>query len=95
MDGADRDKYWTAWTAHCALYGASLDPETTYPDINKLLTFAVAMREGQYGRGAQVKVQSVKKLSGTLPKSLFWMYIQTPEKLPQPSNPLTSPSPAC
>jgi hypothetical protein len=36
-----------------------------------------------------------KKLSGTLPKSLFWMDIQTPEKPPQPSNPLTSPSPTC
>jgi hypothetical protein len=46
---------------HCALYGASSDPETKYPDTDKLLTFAVAMREGQYGRGAQVKVQSVKK----------------------------------
>jgi hypothetical protein len=36
-----------------------------------------------------------KKLSGTSPKSLFWTDIQTPEKPPQPSNPLTSPSLAC
>jgi hypothetical protein len=61
VDGAVRDKYWTAWTAHCALYGASSDPETTYPDTDKLLTFAVAVREGQYRCGAQVKVQSVEK----------------------------------
>jgi hypothetical protein len=61
VDGAERAKYWTAWTAHCALYGAPSDPRTTTPDTDKLLTFAVAVREGQYGRGAQVKVQSVEK----------------------------------
>jgi hypothetical protein len=31
------------------------------PDTDKFLTFAVAVREGQYGPGAQVKDQSVKK----------------------------------
>ncbi len=61
VDGAKRDKYWRAWMAHCARYGISSAPGTTEPDTNKLLTFAVAVREGQYGRGAQVKVQSVKK----------------------------------
>ncbi len=61
MDGAERDKYWRAWTAHCARYGKSSAPGTTEPDTDKLLTFAVAVREGQYRRGAQVKVQSVEK----------------------------------
>jgi hypothetical protein len=61
VDGAHRDKHWTAWTAHCALYGDSSDPKVTYPNTDKLLTFAVTVREGQYGRGTQVKVQSVEK----------------------------------
>jgi hypothetical protein len=29
--------------------------------MDQLLTFAVAVREGQYGLGAQVKVQSVER----------------------------------
>ncbi len=61
VDGAERDKYWRAWTAHCARYGTSSAPGTTELDTNKLLTFAVTVREGQYGRRAQVKVQSVEK----------------------------------
>jgi hypothetical protein len=36
-----------------------------------------------------------KKLSGTLPKSLFWTDVETPEKPPQPNKPLTSLSPDC
>jgi hypothetical protein len=61
VDGAERDKYWRAWTAHCARYGTSSAPGTMEPDTDKLLTFAVALQEGQYGCGAQVKVQSVEK----------------------------------
>ncbi len=46
---------------HCHLYplncqGPSLPPHDVK---DMLLTFAVAMREGQYGIGCQVKVQSV------------------------------------
>ncbi len=80
VDGANRDKYWMAWTAHCALYGASSDPETTYPDTDKLLTFAVAVREGQYGRGAQVKVQSVKKALQHVAQKLVLYGYQNPRK---------------
>ena len=61
MDRAKQAKYWTAWTAHCALYGAPSDPQTTMSDTDKLLTFAVAVREGQFGCRAQAKVQSVEK----------------------------------
>jgi hypothetical protein len=59
VDGAERTKYWTAWTAHCAMYGSHSDTRTKTPDTDKL--FAVAVREGKYGRGTQVKVQSVEK----------------------------------
>jgi hypothetical protein len=61
VDGAKRTKYSSAWTAHCAMYSSHLDTRTTTPDTNKLLTFAVTVREGKYGRGTQVKVQSAKK----------------------------------
>ncbi len=61
VDGAERTKYWSAWTAHCAMYSSHSNTQTTTPDTDKLLTFAVAVWEGKYGRGTQVKVQSVKK----------------------------------
>jgi hypothetical protein len=47
---------------HCALYHNPSDCTQGSETItDKLLTFAVAMREGKYGLGATVKVQSVKR----------------------------------
>jgi hypothetical protein len=61
VDGYEREWYWHVWTSHCRLYplncqGLSLPPHNIE---DMLLTFAVAMREGQYGIGRQVKVRSV------------------------------------
>jgi hypothetical protein len=61
MDGPVKDHYWSAWTTHCRLYpdndrGPHLPPSNIG---DMLLTFAVAVREGKYGLGRQVKVQSV------------------------------------
>ena len=62
VDGAERSKYWKAWTTHCRLHYRSFSGAQTAPDItDRLLTFAVAVREGQYGLGATVQVQSVEK----------------------------------
>jgi hypothetical protein len=38
-----------------------LTPKTAHPDTDKLLTFAIAVREGQYGNRAPVTVQLVKR----------------------------------
>jgi hypothetical protein len=61
MDGAVRNRYWQARRSHCLLYpendNGPLMPPTNVGDM--LLTFAVAVREGKYGLGRQVKVQSV------------------------------------
>jgi hypothetical protein len=55
-------RYWQAWEAHVRLYlntsGGVLTPGLL---TDRLLTFAVAVREGKYGLGNQVKVQSVAK----------------------------------
>ena len=61
MDGPVKDRYFNAWTQHCRLYpnndrGPHLPPSNIG---DMLLTFAVAVREGKYGLGHQVKVQSV------------------------------------
>ena len=70
VDSSIRVKHWSAWTAHCALYGNTADPDN--PDIDKLLTFAVAMREGKYGLGALVKVPSaVEKVLGHVAQKLI------------------------
>jgi hypothetical protein len=62
VDGTERDHYWNAWQTHCRLYH---DPpgKIQAPHIltDQLLTFAVAVQEGQYGNGHQVQVQSVAK----------------------------------
>jgi hypothetical protein len=68
--GAEHGTYWKAWTEHCALYGAASDPGTTVPDTDKLPTFAVAVWEGPSGRGAHVKVQSIKKILRQVPQKL-------------------------
>ena len=60
-DRSVKRKYWKSWQTHCQLYqtsGSSIPPTDTK---NMLLTFAVAVREVQYGLGRQVKVQSVEK----------------------------------
>ena len=60
-DGAVWDRYWQAWTGHCKLFPLN-DRGPTHPPHNiedMLLTFAVAVQEGKYGRGDHVQVQSV------------------------------------
>ena len=58
---AERTKYWKAWESHCRLYQTSSTGGPPSDASNMLLTFAVAVREGRYGRGDQVTVQSVSK----------------------------------
>ena len=62
VDGAVRERYWHAWENHCRLFplnerGRNLPPNNVE---DMLLTFAVAMREGQYGLGGRIQVQSVE-----------------------------------
>ncbi len=61
VDGSERHRYWKAWQTHCGLY-QDAPSEIQAPHIltDRLLTFAVAVREDQYGNGHQVQVQSVK-----------------------------------
>ena len=61
MGKSDKSRYWKAWTRHCRLYDTSSDGPPPPDAANMLLTFAVAVREGQYGLGRQVQVQSVSK----------------------------------
>ena len=61
VDGAERDRWWKAWTDHNeTFYGSDGSAHHTV-DTNKLLTFAVTVREGKYGLGNQVTVQSVER----------------------------------
>ncbi len=92
MDGTKRSRHWQAWQAHITLYPGSSGLQAT---TDQLLTFAVAVQEGQYGLGAQVKAQLVEGLSGMLPKASFLTDIETQDKPPRPNNPLTSPSHDC
>ena len=59
VDGTERERYWRAWQTHCSLYAPS--NTSTSVSTDQLLTFAVAVREGQYGLGNTVKVQSVER----------------------------------
>jgi len=61
VGGAAKKKYWQAWRQHCKLYRVSSDGAPPANATDMLLTFAVAVREGQHGNGSQVKVQSVSK----------------------------------
>ena len=62
VDGTKRDKYWKAWMTHCRRhYCSSGGSQATENSTDRLLTFAVAVREGQYGLGATVQVQSVER----------------------------------
>jgi hypothetical protein len=55
VDRPECDCYWQAWMAHCALYHhPSNCTQASESNTDKLLTFAVAMREGKYGLGATV-----------------------------------------
>ena len=62
VDGAVRERYWHAWERHCKLFqlnerGPNLPPNNIE---DMLLTFAVAMWEGQHGLGGRIQVQSVE-----------------------------------
>jgi hypothetical protein len=59
VDGTERERYWRAWQTHCSLYAPG--NTATSVSTDQLLTFAVAVREGQYGLGNTVKVQSVER----------------------------------
>jgi hypothetical protein len=58
VDGTEREHHWTMWTTHCS---PDTGKRSASASIDQLLTFAVAVREEQYGLGAQVKVQSVER----------------------------------
>jgi hypothetical protein len=70
VDGANRNCYWKAWTAHCALDNPQSAPGAAHPDTNRLLMFAVAVRKGQYGNRAPVTIQSVKRALRHVPQRL-------------------------
>jgi hypothetical protein len=62
VDGAVRERYWHAWESHCVLFplnewGPNLPPDNIK---DMLLTFAVAVGEGQYVLGGRIQVQSVE-----------------------------------
>jgi len=65
--GTECSRHWRAWQVHITLYPGSSGSQAT---TDQLLTFAVAVREGQYGLGAQVKVQSVKRALRHVAQSL-------------------------
>ncbi len=72
VDGPEWDCYWQVWTAHCALYHHPSNCTQASESItDKLLTFAVAVREGKYGLGATVKVQSVKRALRNIAQKLI------------------------
>ena len=61
VDGTVRDRYWRAWKGQCRLFplnnqGPNLPPHNIE---GMLLMFAVAVREGKYGLGDCIQVQSV------------------------------------
>ncbi len=60
VDGVERHRYWKVWQTHCGLYQDTTG-EIHAPHIlmDRLLTFAVAVREGQYSNGHKVQVQLV------------------------------------
>ncbi len=91
VDRSECDRYWQAWTAHCRLYPNNLGSRLSASETtDRLLTFAVAVREGQFGLGDQDKVQSVDGLCGMSPKGSFWTDTLTHDVPPWDSTPLTS-----
>ncbi len=61
VDGAKWNRSWKAWTEHNRFLYSTNAAEHKQVDTDKLLTFAVAVREGKYGLRSPVKVQSVKR----------------------------------
>ncbi len=61
VDGSDRHRYWKVQQTHCGLHQDTTG-KIHAPHIltGRLLTFAVAVREGQYGNGHKVQGQLVK-----------------------------------
>ncbi len=61
VDGVEWHRYWKACQTHCGLYQDTTG-KIQAPHIltDRLLTFAVAVREGQYGNIHKVQVQSVE-----------------------------------
>jgi hypothetical protein len=61
VDGSERHRYWKAWQMHCGLYQDTTG-EIHAPHIltDQLLTFAVTVREGQYGKRHKVQVHLVE-----------------------------------
>ena len=61
VDGSERHCYWKGWQMHCGLYqDATSEIQAPHILTDRLLTFAFAVWEGQYGKGHQVQVQSVE-----------------------------------
>ncbi len=61
VDGAKQIRSWKAWTDHnLSLYGTHAS-EQEQGNMDKLLTFAVALQEGKYGLRSPVKVQLVER----------------------------------
>jgi hypothetical protein len=72
VDGTKHACYWHAWTTHCQLYKSVIGRQPLDQDtMDRLLTFAVAVREGKYGLGNQVKVQSVERALWHIAKKLI------------------------
>ncbi len=62
MDGPEWHCYWKAWQTHCRLYqDAPGKIQAPHIITDQLLTFAVAVQEGQYGNGHKVQVQTVAR----------------------------------
>ena len=89
VDGSEWHRYCKAWQTHCGLYQDTTG-KIHAPHIltDRLLTFAVAVQESQYGKGHKVQVQSRSEPS---PKIMFWTDILTHDVPHQPSCPWTSP----
>jgi hypothetical protein len=61
VDGTECARYWRACTTHCQVYESVVGCQPSDQDTtDRLLMFAVAVRERKYGLGNQVKVQSVE-----------------------------------
>ena len=93
MDGPARARYWKAWLEHCRLYPDNHCrnglPPAKIDDM--FLTFAVAVREGKFGLGRQVKVQSVAVALRSVAQKYVLDGHPNPVEPPQPNMPLTSP----
>jgi hypothetical protein len=62
VDGSKWHHYWNTWQMHCGLYhDAAGKVQAPHILTDQLLTFAVAVRDGQYSNGHQVQVQTVAR----------------------------------